>query len=76
MMRPFVLHRDLRPEMNKPTQNIQKLDVQNLDNLRGVLAKGFHRVIVRTRKFRMNWWTGAVAAEETVTTVERADARH
>jgi hypothetical protein len=31
---------------------------------------------VRTRKIRMNFWTGSVAAEETVTTVEPSDARH
>jgi hypothetical protein len=75
MMRPFVLKQDLRPQMSKPNQNVQKLDVQSLDIIRGVLAKSFHRVIVRTRKFRMNWWTGAVAGEETVTTVEPSDAR-
>jgi DNA invertase Pin-like site-specific DNA recombinase len=30
----------------------------------------------RTRKIRLNWWTGSVGAEETVTTVEPSDARH
>jgi hypothetical protein len=44
--------------------------------IRGVLAKGVHRLIVRTRKFRINFWTGSIAGEETVTTVERSDARH
>ncbi|MGY3413064.1 hypothetical protein ACVWZV_009230 [Bradyrhizobium sp. GM5.1] len=27
-------------------------------------------------KVKLNWWSGHVAAEETVTTVEPTDARH
>ena len=62
--------------MSSKQQNVQKLDVQNLDNIRGVLARGLHRLVVRTRKIKMNWWTGSIAAEETVTTVEPSNARH
>jgi len=76
MMLPFVLKQDLRSEMSKPGRNVHKLDVQSLDSIRGVLANGLHRLVVRTRKIRMNFWTGSVAAEETTTTVEPSDARH
>jgi len=62
--------------MTNHSKNVQNLDVQSLDNIRGVLAKGLHRLVVRTRKIRMNFWTGSVAAEETITTVEPSDARH
>jgi hypothetical protein len=57
-------------------RNVQKVDVQSLDYIQGVLSKGFHRLVVRTRKIKLNWWTGSVAAEETVTIVEHPDARH
>ncbi len=40
------------------------------------MATGLHRMVIRTRKVRLNWWGGNVAAEETVTTVEPTDARH
>jgi hypothetical protein len=62
--------------MSNHSKNVQKLDVQSLDSIRGVLAKGLHRLVVRTRKIRMNFWTGSIAAEETITTVEPSDARH
>jgi hypothetical protein len=62
--------------MSNQSKNVQRVDVQSLDMIRGVLAKGVHRLIVRTRKFRINFWTGSIAGEETVTTVERSDARH
>jgi hypothetical protein len=62
--------------MTNHQRNVQKLDVQSLDTIKGVLAKGVQRLIVRTRKFRINFWTGSIAGEETVTTVERSDARH
>jgi hypothetical protein len=62
--------------MSNQSKNVQKLDVQPLDTIRGTLAEGVHRFIVRTRKFRLNFWTGSVAGEETITTVERSDARH
>lgn len=62
--------------MTNQQRNVQKLDVQSLDTIKGVLAKGVQRLIVRTRKFRINFWTGSIAGEETVTTVERSDARH
>jgi hypothetical protein len=61
--------------MSNRQPNVQKVDVQPLDTFRA-LAKGVQRMIVRTRKFRINFWTGSVAGEETVTTVERTDARH
>ena len=54
----------------------KNLTYKLLDIVKGALAKGLHRLVVRTRKVRMNWWTGNVAAEETVTTVEPTDARH
>ena len=56
-------------------RNVQKLDVQQLD-IRSVLAKGFHRLTVRRRWFKVNFWTGAFSAEETVTTVEPFNDRH
>jgi len=62
--------------MTSQQRNIHKLDVQLLDTIKGVLAKGVQRLIVRTRKFRINFWTGSIAGEEIVTTVERSDARH
>jgi hypothetical protein len=61
--------------MTSQLRNVQRLDVQQLD-LRATLSKGLHRLVVRTRKIRLNWWTGSVSAEETVTTVEPTDARH
>jgi hypothetical protein len=62
--------------MSNETRNVQKLDVQQLDIVKGALAKGLHRLVVRTRKIRANFWTGSVSAEEIVTTVEPSDARH
>jgi hypothetical protein len=62
--------------MSNQSRNVQKPDVQTLDILKGAVANGFHRMVVRTRKIKLNWWTGSVAAEETVTTVEPTDARH
>lgn len=62
--------------MPESPRNVQKMDVQTLDAIRSALARGLHRLVVRTRKVRLNWWTGNVAAEETVTTVEPTDARH
>jgi hypothetical protein len=62
--------------MSESQRNVQKIDVQHLDNIRGLLLKRFHRMVVRTRKLRFNFWMGSVAAEETVTTVEPTDARH
>jgi hypothetical protein len=62
--------------MSESNRNVQNLDVQTLDIVKGALARGLHRLVVRTRKVRVNWWTGNVAAEETVTTVEPTDARH
>jgi hypothetical protein len=62
--------------MRESNRNVQKTDVQKLDILKGALASGLHRLVVRTRKIKLNWWTGNVAAEETVTTVEPTDARH
>jgi hypothetical protein len=61
--------------MSESNRNVQKTDVQTLDILKGALTKGLHRLVVRTRKMRLNVWTGSVAAEETVTTVEPTDAR-
>jgi hypothetical protein len=61
--------------MSNEPRNVQKPDVQKLD-MRAALATGLHRLVVRTRKVRMNWWAGNVAVEETVTTVEPTDARH
>lgn len=66
---PYSLRLLRYPVTNQP-RNVQKLDVQQLDNIRATLSKGMHRLVVRTRKIRLNWWTGSVAAEETVTTVE------
>jgi hypothetical protein len=62
--------------MRESNQNVQKLDVQSLDMVKGALAKGLHRLVVRTCKIRLNWWTGNLAAEETITTLEPTDARH
>jgi hypothetical protein len=42
--------------------------------MKGALAKGLRRLVIR--KIRLNWWTGSLAAEETVTTPEPTDARH
>jgi hypothetical protein len=66
----------LRGIMRESNRNVQKTDVRTLDILRGAVVSGLHRLTVRTRKIRVNWWTGKVAAEETVTTVESIDARH
>jgi hypothetical protein len=60
--------------MRESNQNVQKLDVQSLDMVKGALAKGWRRLVIR--KIRLNWWTGSLAAEETVTTPEPTDARH
>jgi hypothetical protein len=65
-----------RPQMTNQQRNVQKIDVQTLDLIRGAFTKGLHRLVVRTRKIKLNWWTGSVAAEETITTVEPSDARH
>ena len=62
--------------MTNQPRNVQKLDVQQLDNIGATLSKGLHRLVVRTRKIKLNWWTGSVAAEETITTVEPSDGRH
>jgi hypothetical protein len=69
----FAVSEASMPESNR---NVQKIDVKTLDIIKGALAKGLHRLVVRTRKVKLNWWTGSVAAEETVTTVEPTDARH
>lgn len=62
--------------MRESNQNVQKMDVQTLDAIRKVMSTGLHRMVVRTRKIKLNWWSGNVAAEETITTVEPTDARH
>ena len=62
--------------MTNQQRIVQTIDVQTLDIIRGAFTKGLHRVVVRTRKIKLNWWTGSVAAEETITTVEPSDARH
>jgi hypothetical protein len=61
--------------MSESTRNVQKSDVHKLD-VRAALSTGLHRLVVRTRKVRLNWWSGNVAVEESVTTVEPTDARH
>jgi hypothetical protein len=61
--------------MTNQQRNVQKVDVQILDVIRGAVSKGL-RAVIRTRKFNLNWWKGSVAAEETITTVESSDARH
>jgi hypothetical protein len=63
------LHARIKP-------NVQQLDVQSLDMMKGALAKGLHRLVGRIRKIRLSGWTGSLAAEETVTTPEPTDARH
>ncbi|WP_276573745.1 hypothetical protein [Bradyrhizobium sp. BRP19] len=40
------------------------------------MARGLHRLVVRTRKMKLNWWSGHVAVEETVTTMDPTNARH
>lgn len=62
--------------MSNEARNVQKLDIQKLDIVKGAMAKGLHRLVVRTRKMKLNWWSGNVAVEETVTTVEPTNARH
>lgn len=62
--------------MTESNRNVQKLNVQTLDVIRKSMAAGLHRLVIRTRKVKLNWWSGHVAAEETVTTVEPTDARH
>ncbi|UQR64303.1 hypothetical protein LRP30_02995 [Bradyrhizobium sp. C-145] len=62
--------------MSNEAGTVQKLDVQKLDLVKGAMAKGLHRLVVRTRKMKLNWWSGNVAVEETVTTVEPNNARH
>jgi hypothetical protein len=62
--------------MPESPRNVQKIDVQTLDAIRDAMSTGLHRLVVRTRKIKLNWWSGNVAAEETVTTVEPTDARH
>jgi hypothetical protein len=44
--------------------------------MKGALAKGLRRLVGRIRKIRLSGWTGSLAAEETVTTLEPTDARH
>jgi hypothetical protein len=61
--------------MSESSRNVQKPDVHKLD-IRTALATGLHRLVIRTRKVRLNWWSGNVAVEESVTTVEPTDARH
>ena len=61
--------------MSEPNRNVQKPDVHKFD-IRAALATGLHRLVIRTRKVRLNWWSGNVAVEESVTTVEPTDARH
>jgi hypothetical protein len=61
--------------MSESNRNVQKPDVHKLD-IRACLATGLHRLVIRTRKVRLNWWSGHVAVEESVTTVEPTDARH
>jgi len=60
--------------MTESNRNVQKPDVHKLD-IRAVVANGL-RWVTRTRKMRMNWWSGNIAVEESVTTVEPTDARH
>ncbi|MCK1440461.1 hypothetical protein [Bradyrhizobium sp. 15] len=62
--------------MSASPKNVQKIDVQTLDAVRTAMATGLHRLVVRTRKVKLNWWSGHVAAEETITTVEPTDARY
>jgi hypothetical protein len=61
--------------VSESTRNVQKSNVHKLD-IRAALATGLHRLVVRTRKVRLNLWSGNVAVEESVTTVEPTDARH
>jgi hypothetical protein len=61
--------------MSESNRNVQKPDVHKLD-IRAALGTGLHRLVIRTRKVRLNWWSGNVAVEENVTTVEPTDARH
>ncbi|WP_271518994.1 hypothetical protein [Bradyrhizobium sp. CCBAU 53380] len=62
--------------MSESNRNVQKPHVQALDVIRKAMAGGLHRLVIRTRKVKLNWWSGHVAAEETVTSVEPTDARH
>lgn len=62
--------------MSESSRNVQKIDVQRLDVIRKAMATGLYRLVVRTRKVKLNWWSGHGATEETVTTVEPTDARH
>jgi hypothetical protein len=62
--------------MRESNQNVQKNDVQRLDAIRIALSAGYNRLVVRTRRIKLNWWSGNVTAEETITTVEPTDARH
>ena len=62
--------------MSNEARNVQKLDVQKLDIVKGAMARGLHRLVVRTRKMKLNWWSGHVAVEETVTTVDPTNGRH
>lgn len=61
--------------MSESSRNVQKSDIQKLDVL-AALATGLHRLVIRTRKIRLNWWSGNLAVEESVTTVEPTNARH
>lgn len=61
--------------MSESNRNVQKPHVHKLD-IPSALATGLHRLVIRTRKVRLNWWSGNVALEESVTTVEPTDARH
>jgi hypothetical protein len=62
--------------MPESPRNLQKLNVQYLDAIRTALSTGLHRLVIRTRKATGSLWTGKVAVEETVITVELSDARH
>lgn len=61
--------------MSESNKNVQKTNVNKLDML-AALATGLHRLVIRTRKVRLNWWSGNFAVEESITTVEPTDARH
>ena len=61
--------------MSESNKNVQKPDVRKLD-IRAALATGLYRLVIRTRKVRLNWWSGNVAVEESVTTVEPTHAWH
>lgn len=60
--------------MTNQPQNVQKVDVQQLDILKP--PSKVMRFTQRIREFKLNFWSGSLAAKETVTTVEPTDARY